>query len=100
MYETRDQEAVCLGGPLHGSIVNFCGVFLKTPVLSKSWAMVYAEDKPEATPGIILTTEYSREVVRVDYGPLRLEGWVWKWEDLKDEPASTAMGLLLAGALK
>lgn len=96
----EDAPMPVVGGPLHGRVYSFKGHILRA---------VYPAQFPVTWPGrrdapqniCLEETAYRRQQFHMAFGTLTLSGWVWMWQDLRDDHAATAaLGLLLAYGMR
>lgn len=101
MFAHRPQ--ICVGGPLHGQLVEYEGRVLIAPIHQRvdavRWADFYNKnDMPE--PQEILHTEYVQERMALGFGSIYMEAHVWVWDRLdKENLPNIVMGMAIANAM-
>ena len=101
MFEHRPQ--ICVGGPLHGQLVDYSGNILIAPILQRVMMTQWGGHYEEGTcppPRQILHTEYRQERMAIGFGSIHMEAHVWVWYQLqKENLPNIVMGLAIANAL-
>ena len=96
----RYEPIICVGGPGHGkSFTGYRHPELKLPYTPPiPWQKIWRDGHVGAQDYFALT--YERFLVEVTLPGLRLNGYVWKWDQLNDEDCvKSAMGLVLASTI-
>ena len=73
-------KALCIGGPLHGTIQECSTGLLSTFVPNQHWERFYNKESNFNVDQTFIATNYKWQRVSQDLGYCKFEGYVFVWE--------------------